>query len=250
MTQHVDTDLWTRRFHRAPDAPVQLLCFPHAGGSASAYFALSRELSPQVEVAAMQYPGRQDRRAEPLLPTVAEMADAVLGPVLACADRPFALFGHSMGASVAFEVAVRLEARSVFPVALFASGRRAPSRHRDERVHTLGDDGLIAEIKKLAGTDSQVLADDELIRMVLPAVRADYRAAETYRWQPAGPLRTPIRVHTGQADPKVSREEAEAWQDHTGGGFGIRSYEGGHFYLNDQLAPLARAITEELAALR
>jgi len=243
MTASVTNDLWARRYQPAPDAAVRLICFPHAGGAASAYLPFAQALSPQFDVVAMQYPGRQDRRSEPFLTTIAAMADAALEPVLALADRPIALFGHSMGATVAFEVARRLEARGVVPRALIASGRRAPSRHRDESVHTKGDNALIAEMKSLSGTDTKVLADDEILRMILPVVRNDYRAAETYRWQPGDALSTPIHVHFGQSDPKVSAEEAQAWQEHTTAEFTITPYPGGHFYLNNQLPRLSRAIT-------
>jgi surfactin synthase thioesterase subunit len=246
MIQRVDVGLWTRRFHPAPEAAVRLVCFPHAGGSAGFYFPVSGALSPETEVIAVQYPGRQDRRSEPCLDTVAELADAVLEPLLTWADRPLALFGHSMGASLAFEVACRLEERGVSPIALFASGRRAPSRHRDENVHLRDDDGLIAEVKKLSGTDSKVLDDEEIVRMILPAIRSDYKAAETYRWQTGGPLRSPIHVLVGQSDPRVTIDEAQAWREHTSSEFTLTTYPGGHFYLNTQLPRLVREISTKL----
>ncbi|MFI9382180.1 thioesterase II family protein [Kutzneria sp. NPDC052558] len=246
MTASVTNDQWARRYQPAPDAAVRLVCFPHAGGAAPAYLPFAQALSPRLDVVAMQYPGRQDRRSEPFLTTIEAMADAAVEPVLALADRPVALFGHSMGATVAYEVARRLEERGVELRALFASGRRAPSRHRDESVHTKGDNALIAEMKALSGTDSKVLADDEILRMILPVVRNDYRAAETYRWQPGAPLTTPIHVHFGQSDPKVDAEEAQAWQEHTTAEFSITPYPGAHFYLNNQLPRLSKAITDSL----
>lgn len=118
-------------------------------------------------------------------------------------DRPFALFGHSMGASVAFEVAHRLRRRSIAPLALFVSGRPAPSCERDDRVHLRDDDALLDEIRELGGTDSALLESDEIRRMVLPALRADYRAAESYRWSGGEPpLTIPVHVHIGDRDPK------------------------------------------------
>jgi pyochelin biosynthesis protein PchC len=242
-----ETDRWIRRFEPAPDAPVQLACFPHAGGSASFFLPVARALAGRVEVLAVQYPGRQERRHEPCLQTIDELADAVLGPLLDCADRPLALFGHSMGASVAFELACKMEERGVAPLALIISGRRAPSRDRLERVHELADADLIREIQNMNGTDSRLLLDEELLRMVLPAVRSDYRAVETYRWHSTGPVRAPLHVHTGTSDPKVDLDEAQAWQQHTSGEFTLTSYPGGHFYLNEHAPRLIEAIAGQLA---
>ena len=181
--QTEDRDLWIRRYHPAPDSDVRLLCLPHAGGSASFYFPVSQALSPRIDVLAVQYPGRQDRRLEPCVETIPELADRLLPLVLREADRPLALFGHSMGASLAFELAGLLERQAgVVPTMLFASGRRAPSRFRPEDdVHRRGDEALLTEIKRLAGTDTRILGDDEMLRMILPALRNDYRAAELYR---------------------------------------------------------------------
>ncbi|GAB3887909.1 alpha/beta fold hydrolase [Kibdelosporangium lantanae] len=241
-----DANRWIRRYHPAPHAPVRLVCFPHAGGSASYYFPVSRALTPDVDVWAVQYPGRQDRRTEPLIDTIESLADAVLAHLTGPDDRPLALFGHSMGATLAFEVALRLERRGVDPVALFASGRRAPSCDRDETFHLCRDDELVAEIERLSGTDARLFADEDIRRMALPAIRSDYRAAETYRYRGTTQLRTPVHVHVGDADPKVSVAEAEAWRRHTSGHFDVEVHRGGHFYLNEHADRLVRSIRQVL----
>ncbi|MDF5757187.1 alpha/beta fold hydrolase [Spongiactinospora sp. TRM90649] len=237
-----DDDLWIRRFHPAPDAGARLVCLPHAGGSASYYHPVSAALSPAIDVLAVQYPGRQDRRAEPCVENIEELADGIVGALRPWTDRPFALFGHSMGAVLGFEVTRRLEREDIAPLMLFASGRRAPSTRRAESVHLRDDDGLVAELKRLNGTDSSVLADEELLRMVLPATRSDYRAIETYAGDPGAVLNTPITVLTGDNDPKTTLDEARAWSGHTTGEFEMRVYPGGHFFLTRH----ARRINAEL----
>lgn len=240
-------DAWVRRFHPAPGAPVQLVCLAHAGGSASYFFPVSRALAPGVDVLAVQYPGRQERRFEPALADVGALADAVAAELVPCATRPLALFGHSLGATVAFEVALRLEDSGVAPVALFASGRRAPSRHRPERVDLGDDDQLVAEIVRLNGTNPAMLRDPELLRMILPAFRSDYAAANTYRYRPGTMLRCPVHALTGDADPQVTVAEAGAWREHTTGPFELRVFPGGHFYLNQHANEVIALIQAGLA---
>ncbi|MEU8137575.1 thioesterase II family protein [Streptodolium elevatio] len=258
----VDPAAWIRRFHATDDAGLpRLAAFPHAGGSASFWYPLSAALRGRADVLSVQYPGRQERRTEPPIEDIRRLADLSaeaivrsIGTTAGPGGRravPLVLFGHSMGAVVAFEVARRLAAdpRGVAnPTALVVSGRRAPDRHREERVHAYDEASLIAELRSLSGTDSAVLEDEELLRMVIPALRADYRAVETYRYapDPSGrpALRCPITVLTGDADPKVSVDEAAAWRDHTGGAFALHTFAGGHFYLTDHQT----AVTAHLAA--
>ncbi|MEU5099957.1 alpha/beta fold hydrolase [Streptomyces sp. NPDC020996] len=244
------SELWIRNFHPAPRHPHRLVLLPHAGGSASFFFPFSRELSAHTDVSAVQYPGRQERRAEPLLDSVDALVDQIHRALLPLADKPLVLFGHSMGAVLSFELARRIEAEGRIPfLGLIASGRRSPLVHREENVHTRGDEALIAEIRALSGTDAGVLADDELLRMVLPAIRSDYKAIETYRYRPEGPgpaLGCPVSVLTGESDPRVSLEEAGAWKDLTRGGFAFRSFPGGHFYLTSQRDAVVRAVVEDL----
>ncbi|OQO89677.1 thioesterase [Saccharomonospora piscinae] len=228
---NIDEGLWLRRFQKAEPGAVRLLCLPHAGGSASFFFPVARALSPGVDVAAVQYPGRQDRRQEPFADSVPELAKMIFDVLAGSLATPTALFGHSLGASVGFELARLMEAEGAGPVRLFASGRRAPSKHRDESVHQLDDEGLLADVRSLSGTDSRVFDDDELVRMALPAIRADYRIAETYTYTPGAPLTCPITVFTGDADQKTTHDEAQAWREHTTGDFELNTFPGGHFFL-------------------
>ncbi|GLZ36457.1 alpha/beta fold hydrolase [Actinokineospora sp. NBRC 105648] len=244
-----DTDLWVRRFHPAPDAPARLLCLPHAGGSASYFFPVSRAMAPRVEVLAVQYPGRQDRRGEPCVETVGELADKIADVVAPFLDKPLTLFGHSMGASVAFELGLRLQERTSVVNGVFVSGRRAPSALRDERVHEQDDDGLIAEIKRLNGTESQLLDDDEILRMVLPSIRSDYKAAETYRHVGGTRLRVPVIALLGDTDPKATTEETRRWAEHTDGEFTLELFPGGHFYLNAHVPAVIDRIRGHIDAL-
>ncbi|GAA4445558.1 alpha/beta fold hydrolase [Actinokineospora soli] len=244
------TDLWVRRFHRSPSARARLLVLPHAGGAASYYFPMSRDLAPDVEVLAVQYPGRQDRRTEPCVETVADLADVLSDVVEPWTDAPLALFGHSMGASVAYELALRLREIGVRPACLVVSGRRAPNAFRDERVHERDDEGFLDEIRSLDGTQGPLLSDPEILAMVLPAIRADYRAAELYRPTPGTkPLDIPIHVLLGSDDPKVTRPEADRWSEHTTADCTVEEFPGGHFYLADQPAVAARVGAHVIRAL-
>jgi surfactin synthase thioesterase subunit len=240
-------ETWVRGFHPAPGRGVPLVCFPHAGGAAIFYRPLATALKDDLHVLALQYPGRQDRLRDRPLSTIGELADEAFTALEPLMDRPVAFFGHSMGAVVAFEVAVRMrERRGTAPAALFVSGRRAPSTHRDERVHEGGDAALVAELQRLSGTDARVLQDEEVLRMVLPAMRSDYKAVETYRYRPGPKLDCPVTALAGEDDPKVDMGEAKAWGDHTTGAFEVCSFTGGHFYLADQWESIAEVIRRRL----
>ncbi|HEY0449291.1 thioesterase II family protein [Actinophytocola sp.] len=237
-----DTDLWVRRFHPADGAATQLLCLSHAGGSASYFFGVSRALSPEIDVLAVQYPGRQDRLKEPCVSSVHELADRLVAAIEPLTGRPITLFGHSLGATLGYEVAVRLERAGVKPTALFASGRPAPHRSRLERTHLRDDAGLISAMKELGGTDAGLLDDEDVLRMVLPAIRGDYTAAETYAHRPGPRLSCPIVALVSDRDPKVTVQEADAWREHTDGDFELAVFPGGHFYLNDHVPDILNRI--------
>ncbi|KJS57867.1 thioesterase II family protein [Streptomyces rubellomurinus] len=244
-----DRDLWIRQFTPGRTSGPLLVCFPHAGGSATFFRPLALELA-SLEAVGVQYPGRQDRLSEPCLGDVASLADEVFAVLQSLTGRPLVFLGHSMGAVIAFEVARRFrQKQDGVPLALIASGRRAPSIHRDEEVHKRDDEGLIAEIRRLSGTANSLLDDDEIVRMILPATRADYRAIETYRYEPGPQLDCPVTVLTGDADPRVTVDETRAWADQTSGPFDLQVFPGGHFYLSDDWAATARAVAAVVATL-
>ncbi|HEV2780663.1 MAG TPA: alpha/beta fold hydrolase [Actinophytocola sp.] len=238
---------WVRRFHAAPDRPVRLVLLPHAGGSASYFFPFSRDLSAAADVLSIQYPGRQDRLGEPCIDDATRLADALTEALLPWLDRPFVLFGHSLGATVAFEVARRLERDAgLVPRRLIVSGRRAPADVRDSGVHRRDDEGLLAELAEMSGTDSTVLTDPDLLDMILPVLRSDYRAAETYVYRPGPPLSCPILAMAADSDPRVSVEDVDRWRRYTTAGFELEVFPGGHFYLADERPGVVAAITRRL----
>lgn len=243
-------DLWIRPIRQVPGAALRLFCFPHAGGAVSYFRPLFTRLPGGVDVVGVQYPGRQDRAAEPQVRSIQELADdvaAALSP--AWTGTPFAFFGHSMGSIVAFEVAVRLRASGVAPSILFASGHRAPSLRRDATAPRWDDSRLLAEVSELSGTEPELLADPDILDMVLPPLRADYHAIRTYRPAPGTPrLDVPITALVGDSDPRVSVDDVDAWRDHTTGRFARHVCAGGdHFYLARHPDWTRARITEGLA---
>ncbi|MEU4655157.1 alpha/beta fold hydrolase [Streptomyces sp. NPDC023723] len=237
---------WVRRFHPSPEARHQLLCFPHSGGSASFFFPFSQRLAPRVDVWAVQYPGRQDRRHEPNIPHLHELADRVAEAVGPRVNGPYALFGHSMGATLAYEVGLRLRESGHWPEALFVSGRPAPHRNVDTGLHRLTDEEIADDIRALDGTGSEMFGDADVMRMFLPAIRSDYHAAETYAYVPGPALDCPLRAFTGFSDPRVAPGELHHWADHTEGPFRLDVFSGGHFYLVDGQEDIATEIERTL----
>ncbi|WP_374700514.1 thioesterase II family protein [Rhodococcus sp. BS-15] len=214
-----------------PDAKAQLICFPHAGGSATYYRGLSESMaSSPVQLVSIQYPGRQDRHREPLIDSISELADCVADVVDSSKTMPTAFFGHSMGATLAFEVARRWERRRAPASALFVSARRAPSVLPPKKVPLDSDVDIMRELHKLGGTDLHIFEDADTRRMLLPVIRNDYRASEFYRYQPGLDVSCPIFALFGDRDPRASRDEIEAWSEHTSESFEARAFPGGHFF--------------------
>jgi surfactin synthase thioesterase subunit len=233
---------WLRRYRPNPAAAARLVCFPHAGGTASAYRTWVTWLPPEIELVAVCYPGREHRLDEPQLDSleaVAEAAAAELGPLT---DRPLAVFGHSMGASVAHEVARRLPG----PAALLVSGRPAPHLLRPRADRPWTDAELVADVLRLDPAAAEVLAEPELRELLLPQIRADYRLVDGYAAREYPPLQAPVVAYGGDADPRARPEEVAAWVTTTSGPFRSRMFPGGHFYLRDHAAALVGDIARQV----
>ncbi|NGO69523.1 thioesterase II family protein [Streptomyces boncukensis] len=239
---------WIRRYHESRGTGPALVCCPHAGGSASAYFSLSAALSGTADVLIAQYPGRQDRIGEAPLEDIGQLADQLAEALAPWQERPLALFGHSMGSVVAYETALRLERSGHGPVGLIVSGRAAPSVRQDRGIHRLDDAGIAAQLAELAGTPQALFEDPELLETVLPPVRADFRAVETYQDLSGGAVGCPLSAYCGRDDTDVPRDGFLAWGGHTTAAFRTELFEGGHFYLQDREREVAQAIARDLAS--
>lgn len=216
-----------------PRARLRLICLPFAGGGAGAYREWPRHLPNEVEVVAAALPGREGRIGEPALDSVDALAAGLVDGLSRHLDRPFALFGHSMGALVAFEVIRRLRPMGLEPVHFFASGHKAPHvrAKRTPDLHSLPDEEFVAAVGRLNGIPTEILENAEFMEMILPSLRTDFRAAETYDFRPAPPLRCPISAYGGLDDDEVIHEEVEAWEHHTSGPFRVEMFPGDHFFV-------------------
>jgi surfactin synthase thioesterase subunit len=245
------SSLWLRSYRAGPPKAPLLIVFPHAGGSATYYREFCTTLSGRLNTFAMQYPGRQDRRHELPPADLHTLSDQLFDEVKGFTDRPLALFGHSMGAVLAFEVARRFEQRLNHPLEmLFVSGRRASAEPGEEAIDPTDDDALLAEIRKLSGTDHRLLGYEDMLHMILEPLRADYLALNSYVPAPGPVLRTPITALTGASDPRTTETGANAWRDRTTGAFDLRVFPGGHFFVSEHQKAVTTFITEKLSALR
>ncbi|MFI9201351.1 thioesterase II family protein [Streptomyces sp. NPDC053048] len=236
---------WIRVFNPAPQPRVRLVCCPHVGASAAAFAGVSAALPPTVEALAVQYPGRQGNRTEAAIDDITVLAGRICDELGERADAPLAVFGHSMGAAVAFEVARLLERRGTGVTRLFVSGRPSPSAGLDLTLDS--DDDLLAELHRLGGTSPKLLEKPAYRRMILAPVRNDYRANVAYRRPAHETLTCPVTFLLSDADPYVGMEQALAWKSHTTGDFRVAEFAGDHFFWTGQPAALVREIMADLA---
>lgn len=245
--------LWLQRFTPRPQARARLFCFPHAGVGAAVYRPWSIALPADLDVVAIQLPGRANRLNEPALTHVPELVAALVSALQPHLDLPFAFFGHSMGAVLSNEVTRALHTMGApVPRHLFVSGRRPPHwPNPDPLLHVLSDGDFVAEIqRRYGGIPPEVAEHKELLELLLPALRADIQALETHL-PPAGraPLPCPVSVFGGADDPLTPRPHLDGWRSETLGAFRVRVFPGDHFYLQAQKDPLLADLSATLAPL-
>ncbi|MEU2388987.1 alpha/beta fold hydrolase [Streptomyces sp. NPDC012461] len=227
----------------------RLFCVPYAGGGASVYREWARHAEGRVAVHAVRPPGRESRIDEPPYehagPLASALADAITP--LVRTGEPYALFGHSMGAVVCFELAQQMRARALPPPCrLFASGRRAPSSPDPDPLHALETREFLARVVSLGGIPPEVLAEDGLIDLVMPAMLADFKVAETYRLTSQSRLECPISAFGGVDDTTLTEADIEAWSEFTTDTFTKRMLRGDHFFVNSERDAIVEHVVSDL----
>ena len=240
---------WINYRRPNPAARLRLFCFPYAGGGASLYRPWADELPANVEVCPVQLPGRERRLSEPAysrLDPLVEVLAEELHPLL---DLPFAFFGHSMGALIAFELARELRRTGrPQPVHLFVSGRRAPHIPESGRpTHLLPDSEFLEEIRRMNGTPPELLESPEVVALLLPILRTDLALCETYVHYPERPLDCPVSVFGGYDDPEAPHEDLPPWREATTRECRVHMFPGDHFFLHAESAAFVRCLSEDLA---
>lgn len=233
----------------SPDAGgTRLICLPYAGGGTAIFRDWPAAL-PGIAVCPARLPGREARFVDPAFTRIEPLVDALADALAPWTDRAYALFGHSMGAIVAFELARRMRDRGLpAPRRLFAAGRQAPHIPEPEPMcHELPDAALATELRSRYGSTT-AFEHPELVELMLPTLRADCAICETYRHVDGEPLNCPIHVFGGTDDATVSADDLDAWRAHTSGPFTSERIDGDHFFIDTNPAPLLDAIRTALDA--
>jgi medium-chain acyl-[acyl-carrier-protein] hydrolase len=234
-----------------PQARLRLFCFPYAGGNALIYRQWQASLPQSVEVCPVHLPGRGRRIQEQPFDRLQPLVEAAANALRPFLDRPFAFMGHSMGGLISFELARQLRRESnLFPAQLFISGRRAPQApNREAPTYNLPDEEFVEAVGRLEGTPLEVLQQPELMRLMLPLLRADFAVCETYAYTPEPPVDCPISVFGGLQDREVEYRELDAWTAQSTAATRVRMLPGDHFFINSQQAHLLRALSHDLQQL-
>jgi len=242
------TERWFPALRGGDEAQLRLFCFPYAGGGASVFRGWAARLAPRVAVCPARLPGREARILEPPAERIEELVSGLVRALATVLDRPYALFGHSMGALVAFELARSLlREGQPGPRALLVAAARAPQLRRapvggpepDERE-------LVEELERLGAPTEALENNEELRRLVLPALRADVALCRAYVYEPGPKLPCPLVVYAGRDDTRLTPEALEAWREQTAGEFRLRWFTGGHLFLHTAEEELLRAVQEDL----
>lgn len=243
---------WLKCFIPRSDPEVRLICLPHAGGAASAYASWAPLLPEWVELQAVQLPGREDRLGEPMISSLPALVRALLPRLLPITDRPWLLFGHSMGAALGYEICqALLRLRQPLPRRLVVSGREAPMLSRRDSLHRQHDDQLTAELVRLEPSMAELLAHSDMRQMILPVVRNDYQLINNYHPNPDDPpLSIDVTAMAGDADEELLPGDVDGWADTTLTFFSQHLFPGRHFYLREQRDDVVLLLTELLSAAR
>ena len=245
MTATDAARVWLPLGVRPDSSDVRLFCLPHAGGAASAFRAWLDAL-PGIEVLPVQPPGREGRMREQPYERIEDLVDQLAALIEQVAqEQEFALYGHSLGALVAFETARELRRSGArAPTNLIVSGAPPPQKSNDrgKRVSTMPTDELVEMMRRLGGTPEWILSNPELLDMVLPAIRGDFAMRESYRYRREAGLEVPITVIASDSDPRAPRRQQARWKEQTTAAFEMHTLRGGHFAVFEEPESMQRCL--------
>lgn len=230
---------------------LRLFCFSYAGGSAASFMPWQEALGPDIEVCAVQLPGRGARFSEAPYTSMPDLVNAIAAVLKAHNTLPFAFFGHSLGALIAFELARHCQRQTqAMPEQLIVSGCNAPQmRNKTRDLHAMHDAALIKELQRYNGTPPELLQNRDLMELVLPTIRADFALAEKYHYSPSAPLNIPLTVLAGRDDEHTSSAQVEAWQREVTTKCHVDWFEGDHFFLQPKLHEVLDRIKSVLSPM-
>ncbi|TWH46112.1 thioesterase II family protein [Sporomusa sp. KB1] len=234
---------------RCPDAKdkIRIFCLPYAGGGASVYRGWAKALPAAAGIYPIQLPGRENRIAELPLCDMSRLVGAISEAIVPYLQCPFILFGHSLGARIAFEIARHLRKKwKIQPSRLIVSGSRAPDIPEPKPLHHLPDEAFVEELRRFSGTPESVLRSQELMELFIPILRADFTVDETYVYSVDAPLSCPISGFGGIEDTEANQEELRAWSRHTCNEFTLEMLNGNHFFLQTQKKALLQSVRKIL----
>jgi surfactin synthase thioesterase subunit len=248
MEQTQDAELWLPNYGPRAGARVRLFCFPYAGGGASFFHAWPGGFPSSVEIRPVLLPGRESRIRETPLTSTRLLRTAIADALSSLVDMPYAFFGHSLGALLAFETAHELQNRGLAPpAALFVSAKTAPHLPpRHPPIFDLPERGFLDHLRRLYDPPEEAWAIPELMELLLPVLRADLEVCDRYVYPDEPRLECPVHAYGGSHDPATPIEDLEAWRELTGGDFSMQLFPGSHFYLNTSLDRVQGAIAETL----
>jgi surfactin synthase thioesterase subunit len=245
----MNSNLWIYPNRLNPKAKLRLFCFPYSGASASIFFSWLNEIPTMIEVLPVQLPGRGNRVNEDLINRIDILVEKAFNGLKHLFDQPYVFFGHSLGALLSFELARVIRKTSYsLPKHLILSGHGAPHLpDQNPHIHALPDDEFIKKLYELNGMSKEVLENRELMEMIIPVIRTDFEACETYIYQDQDPLNIPISAYGGIEDPYVSKADLEGWQKHSLYPTLVRMFPGDHFYINTSRFLLLNSLVRELS---
>ncbi|PYT09308.1 MAG: putative thioesterase [Acidobacteria bacterium] len=251
MTREPKCDSWVTYPRPNSSARLRLFCFPYAGGGSLVFRKWPDQLAENIEVCSLQLPGREARLNDQPFTQLLPLAETIAEAMMPHLDKPFVLFGHSMGAKISFEVARCLRRKyAVQPVHLFVSGARAPQLPSTEPpTYDLPKAEFVEKLRSLNGTPKEVLEHPELLELLIPRLRADFEVVQTYVYNADAPLECPITVYGGLQD-EMSRTQLDAWRQQTRGPFKVRMFPGDHFFIRTCEPLVLQTLSRELYFLR